>query len=266
MIQFRIVAALLFSAMFAGCMAVNDQRANNTPELERTVRQTPEELAIGRAKAATELAAGWFQRGQYATALEELGNAVKSQPTFAPAHGLFGLVYHTLKDDVKAEESFKIALNLSPTDPQIRTNYGWFLCRTQREIESILEFEKAADNTLYRTPELSLQYAAQCAARANRMQVAETFYKRMAAVVPDSALPYFGLVEITYRVGRYNDTRNHLKIATRSQLVPASVLHIAYCAETRLGDLASASAYLAQLKNRFPSAVETIRATSGECE
>jgi type IV pilus assembly protein PilF len=265
----KILVAVSLSALFlAGCAApAKENRATSAPpELERTIKPTPTELAQNRAKAATELAAGWFQRGQYGTALEELESATKAVAEFAPAHGLYGLVYHAMREDTRAEESFKRALALAPNDPELRTNYGWFLCRTQREVDSVLEFEKAADNPLYRTPTLALQYAAQCAARGNKMFVAETFYKRMAAIEPDSAVPYFGLVEISYRVGKYVETRNHLRVAMRSAQVPPNVLHYGVCAENRLGDKSAADVYLTQLKNRYPSAVETLRAVAGECD
>jgi type IV pilus assembly protein PilF len=263
----RLCFFALVGLALAGCTSTKESRPNSAvPELERTVKPTASELALNRAKAATELAAGWFQRGQYATALEELENATKAMPDYAPAFGIYGLVHHALKDDKRAEENFGRALALTPNDPELRLNYGWFLCRTQRELESVLEFEKAADNPLYRSPALALQYAAQCAARGNRMILAETFYKRMAAIEPDSPVPFFGLAEVTYRVGRYPDTRNHLKMAMRSTQVPANVLHIGVCVESRLGDKAAADAYLTQLKNRFPGALETVRASSGECD
>jgi type IV pilus assembly protein PilF len=265
MLCIALVSAV--GAALIGCKALPESpRGNTAPELGNVVKPTEDELVVSRAKAATELAAGWFQQGQNATALEELANAVKIAPNFAPAYGLYGLVHHTLREDGKAQEAFAKALALAPEDPGIRLNYGWFLCRTQRELESITEFEKAADNPLYRTPELALQYAAQCATRVNRMAVAETFYKRMAALAPDSAVPVNGLVEITYRVGRYNDTRNHLRNAMRNPLAPANILHIGFCAETRLGDKAGAASYLTQLQNRFPSSVELVRARAGECD
>lgn len=264
--RIRACVGIVVCALLSGCVAVKESQPPSPPELERTQKPTAAELAATRARASTELAAAWFQRGEFKTALEELENAVNAVPEYPAAHGLFGLVYHAMRDDARAEEHFKRALAAAPNDPEIRTNYGWFLCRTQREVESVLEFERAADNPLYRTPELALQYAAQCASRANKMLVAETFYKRMAAVVPDSPIPHIGLAEVTYRIGRYHDARNHLRTALRSPQVPAHALALGACIESRLGDKAASEAYVTQLKNRFPGAVETLRASNGDCD
>jgi type IV pilus assembly protein PilF len=257
---------LALIAILGGCTSVAPSRSGNAPELDRGVQQTPDEIAKAKAKASLELAAGYFQRGQHAIALEELENAVRAQPDYAAAWGLYGLVFHSLKEDGKAEANFQKAMNIAPNDPELRTNYGWFLCRTNREAESVAEFERAANNTLYRTPELALLYGAQCASRVGKMQIAEQFYKRILGVTPDAVAAFFGLTEVTYKVGRYAETRNYLKAATRSTQVPAHILAIGVCVETRLGDSSAVSSYLTQLRNRFPNAVETARAINGDCD
>ncbi len=257
-----VVAAHILS----GCMAVDVPRSSNTPEMERTVKPTIEEAALGRAKASTELAAGWYQRAQYATALEELGNAVKAVPEHAPALGVYGLVHHAMKEDAVADGYFKRAIARTPADGDLQHNYGWFLCRTNREVESVAHYEAAASNPLYRTPDLALHSGAQCAARAKKMQIAERLYRQMNAIAPDSPLPHFGLSELTYKVGRYADARTHLRDAMRTPQVPASILYLGVCTEIRLGDKNAENAYLSQLKNRFPGAVETARASNGDCD
>jgi type IV pilus assembly protein PilF len=261
-----LIAVLGLLAQSA-CTTAPTSRSGQAPEIgNNTSKPTAEEAAIARAKATTELAAGYVQRAQYDVALEELGNAVKNVSNYAPAYGLYGLVYHALKDDTKAETNFQRAIGLTPDDPEIRTNYGWFLCRTKRELESVAEFDRAAGNPLYRTPELALLYAAQCSARVGKMQVAEQYYRRILSISPESPIALFGLIELSYRTGRSEETRNQLKTAMRLPQVPANILHIGVCVETRLTDRDAAASYMAQLKNRYPTAVDTIRAENGDCD
>jgi type IV pilus assembly protein PilF len=90
-----------------------------------------------RAKLHTELAALYFSRRNMAVALEELRIALASDPTYAPTHGMFGLVYMELRENRLAEQSFQNGLRLSPQDPDLNHNYAWFLCQTGREADSI---------------------------------------------------------------------------------------------------------------------------------
>ncbi len=260
-----IVYASVFIAI-TGCAQTQPQRVNTAPELSNTVKQTESELLTSRAKAATELAAGWFQQGQYATALEELENATKVLPTYAPAYGIYGLVHHALKEDTKADAYFKRALEINPNNGELRNNYGWFLCRVSREAESVEQFEKAAADPLYKTPDLAMQYAAQCATRIGKMAVAENAYRRILANDRTSFIANFGLAETTYRVGRFNDARAHIRNVLGAQPVPAAALYLGACIENRLGDRAAESSYVSQLKNRYPGATETARAQNGDCD
>jgi type IV pilus assembly protein PilF len=262
----RIVLSATILALIAGCAQNQPQRTNTAPELSNIVKQTDAELLTSRAKAATELAAGWFQQGQYATALEELDNAVKVLPNYAPALGVYGLVHHALKEDAKADSYFKRALEISPTNGELRNNYGWFLCRVSREAESVEQFEKAAADPLYKTPELALQYAAQCATRVGKMAIAENAYRRILETDRTSYVAHFGLAETTYRVGRFTDARSHIRNVMNAQPVPVTALYLGACIENRLGDRAAESSYVSQLKNRFPRATETARAQNGDCD
>ena len=105
-----------------------------------------------RAKLHTELASLYYSNGNLGVALEELRNATAADANYAPAHGMFGLVYMQLKENQRAEENFERALRLAPNDADINHNYGWFLCQTAREPESIKYFLHALRNPLYATP------------------------------------------------------------------------------------------------------------------
>ena len=129
-----------------------------------------------RARVHTELASLYFERGNMGIALEELRVATTSDPTYAPAHGMFGVVYLELKEHKLAEQSFQRALGLAPQDPDLNHNYGWFLCQTQRESEAIKHFMLAIRNPLYATPARSFAGAGICALRRNDIKDAEQYF------------------------------------------------------------------------------------------
>ena len=43
----------------------------------------------------------------------------------------------------KADANFRQGLKLSPKDPELNNNYGWYLCQTGRQRESIRYFDVA---------------------------------------------------------------------------------------------------------------------------
>src|SRR5512135_1195430 len=116
-----------------------------------------------RAKLHTELAALYYRRGSMAVALDELRSATSADSNYAPAYGMFGLVYMDLKENRLAQENFERGLKISPNDPDINHNYGWFLCQTGRETESIGYFERAIRNIRHPGARIRRPEFARCA-------------------------------------------------------------------------------------------------------
>ena len=134
---------------------------------ERPTREAPPQQqmasAAERAKLHTDLGSGYYERGQMDVAIGELDTAVKLDPNYAPAYNIYGLVYAVLGEDRKAEQNFERALQLAPSNPDIRHNWGWYLCQHKREREALAQFEAAVSDSLYRTPEIALVNAGRCA-------------------------------------------------------------------------------------------------------
>jgi type IV pilus assembly protein PilF len=72
-----------------------------------------------------------------------------------------------LKDDAAADASFQRGLKLAPQDPDLNHNYGWFLCQTGREQQSVQWFMNAIKNPLYPTPSKSYAAAGRCLQKQN---------------------------------------------------------------------------------------------------
>ena len=155
-----------------------------------------------RAKLHTELAALYFSAGNMGVALEELRAATAADSSYAPTHGMFGLVYMELRENERAEASFERALRLSPNDADINHNYGWFLCQTGREPASIKYFLQAIRNPLYPTPWRSYSAAGSCTLRAKQVKEAEVFFERALKLDPDEPASLLHLGQIRYQPGQ----------------------------------------------------------------
>jgi len=228
--------------------------------------QSDETVLQHRVRLHVELGAGYYARGQYEVALEELNEATRLDPNYASAHSVLGLVYMQLKETARAETEFLRAAQLAPSDGDIRNNYGWFLCETKREKLAIEQFDLAVRNPLYRTPELALVNAGTCASRIGDAKAAEDYFVRALKSQPSNTGALLGLTELAYRAGHYDQARNHLRSAMQTPVATAPALFLGVCIERKLGDRQSELSFMQQLYNHYPDSAESKKLRSGVCE
>ncbi|MGQ0548011.1 MAG: type IV pilus biogenesis/stability protein PilW [Betaproteobacteria bacterium] len=217
-----------------------------------------------RARLHTELAALYYARRNMNVALEELRIAVRADSSYAPAHSMFGLVYMDLKENRLAEDSFERALRLSPKEPDINHNYGWFLCQTGREEESIRYFLQAIRNPLYTTPWRSYSAAGLCSARLNKPKDAEEFFVRALRQEPDEPNSLLGLGHIRYTQGNMTEARRLVSHYNKLLTPSAESLWLAQRIERKLGQRVAERNYATELRRRYPGAKETQALQRGE--
>lgn len=219
-----------------------------------------------RARLHTELGSLYYSNGNLAVALEELRAAVKADSGYAPAHGMFGLVYMELKENDRAASSFERALRLSPNDADINHNYGWFLCQTGKETESIKYFLDALRNPLYRTPWRSYSAAGSCMLRMNQPKDAEAFFERALKLEPDEPVSLLQLGQIRYQQGNIGEARK--LVARHNKLVEPSAqsLWLALRIERKLGERVAEQSFANQLRRRFPDSAEYRSLQRGQYE
>jgi len=209
-----------------------------------------------RARLHTELAALYFGRGNMNVALEELRTAVRADANYAPAHSMFGLVYMELKENRLAEDSFERALRLSPNEPDINHNYGWFLCQNKREEESIRYFLQAIRNPLYPTPWRSYSAAGQCSLRIDKPKDAEEFFLRALRQEPDEPASLLQLGQIRYRQGNLEEARKLVSRYNRLVTPSPESLWLALRVERKLGQRVAERNFATELRRRYPDSPE----------
>jgi len=245
----RLFACALLA--LAGCAAQPTGPVGNTG----TIVGEPS-APRNRARIHTELATLYYTRGNMSVALEELRTAVAADPTYAAAHGIFGLVYMELRENALAEESFQRALGRAPGDPDINHNYGWFLCQIGRENEAKPFFRRALDNPLYATPGRTYAAAGTCALRAGDLATAEDNLQRALRIEPNLPVALLQFAQLRYRQGRYAEARRVLAQHAAVAQPSAESLWLALRVERRLGARAAEQSYAIQLRRRFPASPE----------
>jgi type IV pilus assembly protein PilF len=209
-----------------------------------------------RARIHTELASLYFEKGNMGVALEELRIATNADPTYPLAHGMFGIVYMELREHQLAETSFKRGLSLAPQDPDLNHNYGWFLCQTKREGESIKYFLQAIRNPLYATPSRSYAAAGVCALRNDDMKEAEQYFQRALAIDANDPASLLHLGQIRFQQGSYEEARRFVTRFNKLVQPTAESLWLALRIERKLGERVAEAGFAGQLRRLYPGSRE----------
>lgn len=216
-----------------------------------------------RAKAHTELAALYFQDGNMAVAMEELQIAIQADSTYAPAYNVRGLVNHALRETAAADADFQKALNLTPQDPEVNNNYGWFLCQQPGSMASaIRHFMTALKNPLYATPDRAYLNAGSCALKGGDLDAAEDYLQKGLRVARDAGPQLrFQMANLHYRRDNLAAARQLLgemmhPIEISGQIPGPELLWLALRIERKLAHTEAAADLAASLRRHYPASRE----------
>lgn len=266
----RIAVSLAIVAALAAACASKEPSEKSAPppatpqprlETVKVAEATPQQ----RAAIKTDLAAGYYERGQFEVAIDVLREAEQLDPNYARIFDIYGLVYTMLGEQQKAESSFRRALALAPNDPDIRANWGAYLCASGHERDSIPEFEAAVRDPLYKTPEIALINAGKCTLALGDSKRADEYFRRALVASPSNAVASYQLALLAYKETRVQDARTWLRPAVLAATPRPDALLLGICIERKLGDRQAELSYASQLKNRYPDAPETRQIDSANC-
>lgn len=211
-----------------------------------------------RARIHTELGAMYFQSRNPAVALDELRIALSADSGYFQAYSVRGLVHASLKEYDKAEDDFRQALNLAPNDPEVNNNYGWYLCETGKERQSIAYFLNALKSPLYETPDRAYTNAGACALKAGDLDGAQDYLLKALQLSRDGAMSArLQLAKVFYRRSILEEARVYLTDALRMMEPPtAEALWLGLRLERKLGNRVAEGGYASQLRGRYPTSPE----------
>ena len=168
-----------------------------------------------------QLGIGYMQQGNLEYASEKLTKAISQNPDSAPAHNAYAILQDRLRQTEKAEFHYKKATQLDPENSQAANNYGAFLCRNDRQLESEKYFMQALKNPLYRTPEFAYTNAAICLLQlgdARQTAQAKEYLHKAIAAKSDFAPALVALANLLFDEGDYAAAKpylDHLYLVSR---------------------------------------------------
>ena len=245
-IAFRLMGLIIgFASAFVVCSA-SAQREPSAVEQD----------VLQRAAIRIDLGANYYQQRNYAVALGEANEALRLVPEFAPAHGLLGLIYMALGENDKAETSFKRGLQIRASDADLNNNYGWFLCQTKRETQSISYFLNATRDPLYTAPSKAFHNAGICSMRTGKDAEAEGYFQRAFQLDPGNPVAMFNLAELHLRRGDFPKAQFHAQRLLATYEPSAQTLWLAVRVQRKIGDKDQTASLASQLRRLFPDSSE----------
>ncbi|MFT7774550.1 type IV pilus biogenesis/stability protein PilW [Roseateles sp.] len=243
---------VLTAALLCAC-------AGTGPAADREIKTDSDQTdADRRAGIRLELAQGYFSRGQFTTALDELKLALQAKPDMREAVNLRGLIYAAMGDTALAEDAFRRALVVYPNDSDTLHNYGWFMCQQQRWPTADSLFDQALAQPTYRAPARTLLAKGVCEARAGRLLVAEKTLSRAFELDPGNPAIAVNLSEVLFRNRELDRARFYVKrVNAQPEQVNAQSLWLQLRIERKLGDVAMVDDLALQLRRKYPQAPET---------
>ena len=258
----RTVAALI-SVAFAvaiattlgGCKTTTTvvEKSDSGPVTGAKAEADPHRRALVRL----QLAAGYYQQGQLEVAIKEATDATQLNPDLGGAYSLLGLIYMDLQQNSEAEDNFKHALQLGPNDPESNNNFGWFLCRTHRERESLVYFDRAASNRLYSTPAMALENAGICLRQIADDQRAEEYLKKALEADATSPVAKFQLAKLYLDTHRSDRAQFYYDLLVKTAEPNAQTLWLGTKIAHARADSKTEHRLSEELRSRFPTAPET---------
>lgn len=263
-LSWRIALAGALLALVGGCATTggdpaigSDGSSGNIAQGQSVVpRAAVDTEERRRARIRLELASGYYQQRNFPVALDELRQALTIDPDFADAYGMLGLVYMELQENSLAEQSFRKALALTPQDPELNNNFGWFLCRSGRHTDSVPYFERAATDPLYRTPARPLYNAGICMRQAGDDDKALAYLHRAFQVDPSNAVTLYNLADIYLARKDGERALFYSQRLLKGYQPTAQVLWQAVRVARMRGDSVEFESVASQLRRGFPGSPE----------
>jgi len=262
-----VALAVLLAACTTTSTTTSAGQAPTAESTEGSVRTDAVDAAADaarRVEVRMELATAYYGRGQYSTALEEIKRVLAADPKLGAAYNLRGLVYSAMKDDARAEDSFRRALQVDPRDADALQNYGWFTCQRQRYAEADTLFRQALNVPGYPQQARTLMTQGVCQARAGDLQQAEGSMTRAYELDPGNPAAAIQLAEVLFKRNELERARFYVRrVNTHPQYSNAQTLWLATRIEHRLGNRLGTQEFGNQLRTRFPQSREAVAFEQG---
>jgi type IV pilus assembly protein PilF len=219
--------------------------------------------SIGERSSATDaavanmnLGAGYLRQGRMDLAIERLQRALEQDPRLVEAHSTIAVAYDQIGSLTEAEDHYRRATQLDPSNGAAANAYAVFLCRQNRWRDAEPFFKRAGENPTYSTPEVALTNAGVCARSAGANEQAADSFRAALLRNPTFRDALLNMLELSYEGGNYMQARAFVQRYLEAQPATAQVLWICFNTERQLDNAPAADRCAAQLRAGFRGSPE----------
>lgn len=198
------------------------------------------------------LAEQYIESKDYEAALEKLQRALRIDGSSAAAYSMLGLLYERINRPQLAEQNYAKSARLAPDKGDIQNNYAQWLCHSGHPAESDVYFRRALDDPFYKTPAAALDNAGACALIAGKLDVSESYYRRLLVLEANNVDALQQLAALLYQRGDYLRARAFMERRVNAGAANPQMLDLAARIEDKLGDRDAADGYRKRLVSEFP--------------
>jgi len=181
----------LFAAILAGCAGTSVDRKKE-------------------ADARMRMGVTYLEQRNLPMAMRELAKASELDPSNPEIDMTLGLAYQARGDLSKAEEHLRSAIDKKPDYADARNNLGIVLAERKEWDKAIREFEAAASNVMYTTPERAYFNLGEAYRAKGDPASAERAYRQALRANDRYAPAYIALSGVLGGQGRWNDAASIL--------------------------------------------------------
>lgn len=241
----RLLMLALIGLMTVSCAGGGSRQSNylNQPG------ESPADVYI-------QLGVGYMSMGNNGAALESLKKALEVDSRSSNAHGVIGVLYDRLEEEVLAERHFKRAVLLEPGNASAQNNYGRFLCKKGEWNEAASHFKAAYHNPLNPRKWLALANAGQCELKNNQLDKAEELFRKALEINPRFPNALSSMAKIRFKKGNYLSVRAYLQRFRVVSYHTAETLWLGIQSEHELGHKDAVAGYVVTLRSKFPDSEE----------
>jgi type IV pilus assembly protein PilF len=187
-----------------------------------------------------QLGARYLQAGRIILAREKLEKALKQNNNSSEVHHYYALLQQKIGKQDAASQHFEKAVEIDSTDPNLLNNYGSHLCQRGHYSKAVVQFELAAQNPFYKTPEFAYSNAGVCLRKMQDDTDAERYFRKALDKNINFGSALFQMAKLNYDRKRFAKAQAFL--LRYDETNPPAVESLALCIKinTRLGDIEKA--------------------------
>jgi Tfp pilus assembly protein PilF len=171
------------------------------------------------AEAHYKMSLSHFNENNITAALKELLLAYEYDPENYDINHLLGIAYLNKNDYINAEKYLKEAIRLKSDSPKAYNNLGIIYLETKRYDDAIEQFNKAAGNILYETPEVAYNYLGWAYYKKGDFVQAKKAYEKSIELETRYFFSHFNFGLLLFDLKKYDDAVKEYKEAIKSSQI-----------------------------------------------